>query len=581
MLRRFILALAVLFLAATASLPATAQVTVGPARAAVLSRQAAYPQGAIAFDNFGNLTVQGAAATGLSDSSVGWVSFWYRCGVGASGVNAPNTCNVMPIISNLTSSAQDSEGVSGMNVVIDNASGNYGTFRVNLNDATGGHVAAHSCNAILVSAQPSNVWIHWFIAFDFTSSNKLVIYKSGVLAQSGCNSTNYTGSYPLTIHLANTAGFSILAGNWSGTGNLNSGAPGQGEMSDLQMDFTSTPIVGTTVPAPTLGRFILNGLPVDPGANCARAFGYQPQFCYLYGKASFFTNRGSLGQAGMTQASSAQNVIYNAGSTPLDPTPAHRVYRKWLASLTGTGITTTATISTGGNTIAVGDLLVLALSLRDTSRTTGVHTMPCPMGFTQQYRNWNNGGSNNGFPLELLVCTRIADGSDAGASTTYTSTWSVAPTSGARWVLADYGGADQTTPIDAAAGLPASGSDASSSGTNFTASTSVVAPAITPTVPSDLLLSIYNASAGATTTAIAAPADEDQRIKMNSNPQILFAERQLTNASATPTETATYGSTQGSNAASLLIRPGFMLACFAPRRRRKAANDNAAKRLAA
>ena len=532
------------------------------------SAAAAFAQNAVTFDNYATLAVQGAAPTGLSNSSVGTISFWYRCNPGQQtpSFNQPNTCNIMPILGNFTASAQNSEQVSGVNVVLDNQANFYGTMRLNLNDATGGGVAAHACLTMIASGQPYATWTHWLMTWDMTSANHVAIYKNGVLAASDCNATNYTGAFPLTVPVASTAGFGVLNGNWTGTGNLNSGAPGQGQIADLLIDFTTSVLTGgtSTIPAGTIAKFIAAGKPVDLGASCATPLGAQPQFCFRGPKASFFTNLGSLGAAGMTngQAPTALNVVYDAPQSASAPAPAHTVVPNWAASNLAADCTTTSClVRTGGNTIVAGDLLIFAENIRDTAKATGDHSPTCPPAsgdattWTLQYVNWDNGGSNSGFPVDLLVCTKLATASDAGAATTFTGTWTTAATSGQKAELLDFQGVDQTTPVEAVAGLPASGSGVASAGTNFTASVSVVVPSISPTSSNDMLVAIFGPISASAVNTTTLPSTLDEFIRLQVAPQILVSTKQLNASGATGTFTATHSSAAGSNAVALAIKP--------------------------
>jgi hypothetical protein len=417
---------------------------------------ALYAASAVHFMTNTNFNVQGSAVTGLGSGPKGTISFWYRCSLGASGFTVMNNCNVFAPIANLAGATQTAESVSGVVVVIDNAGSIYGTMRLNRGDASSGASAtsAHNCNTIIAASQPANVWTHWLMSWDITSANHVAMYKNGVSVATDCNSTGYSGAYPLTVPYNSAAGFGLFSTNWTGTNKINSGSTGVGEIADIQMDFTTSALnPGTSViSAGNIAKFYSAGLPVNPGALCANSFGSQPQFCFVGDKSTFLTNAGSIGAGGMTlNGGDGRNKIYNSTTSPSAPTPAHTVYNKWTVgqqTQVGGGLTTFTT-NTGSNSIVLGDFLVLIYALEDTNRSTtssAGHAMSCPDGtWTPQYNNFNNGGSTNSSAVDEVVCTKFAAAGDVG-NTGYTFTWTTAPSAGANFVLMAFGGVDGTTP---------------------------------------------------------------------------------------------------------------------------------------
>ncbi len=160
-------------------------------------------------------------------------------------------------------------------------------------------------------------------------------------------------------------------------------------------------------------------------------------------------------------------------------------------------------------------------------------------GFTQIVQAVNTNGYTRTY-----VGYKIAGGSETGS---YAATWTSTSTA-AGWILASWSGVASSNMIDA-------------SGVTLQSAygTSLVAPSISPTGATDLLLTIFSTN-GAVTT-LSTPAGTTNRascIGANSiYTSVIVNELQLAASGPTATQTSTAGNSQNySNMISIALLPG-------------------------
>ncbi len=177
---------------------------------------------------------------------------------------------------------------------------------------------------------------------------------------------------------------------------------------------------------------------------------------------------------------------------------------------------------------ADGDVLIVAIAYN-----TGMTISP-PAGWTHLY------GQSSAQAQKMDTYYKVA--ASEGASWTWTFTGGPGGNSG---VVVGYSGCN-ATPVDTSA----QGTDA----TNPT--TSLIAPTVTPTKATDMLVCLVNSVSGASSPTFTAPTGMTLRTNVTgaSTYVIGTAELQLASSSATGTETFTVSqNVSGSNGVSVLL----------------------------
>lgn len=419
-----------------------------------------------------------SALSGVSDGSLGTVSFWLRAAPSnATFSNAGTTMLNGDFLSNQQASVT-SETVPGFNISFDNSGGNYGTLRANLNDSTGG--AGHNCNMIFNSLLVGGGWHHYLLEWDVsgaTTSKRFTLYVDGV--KQGAGGCSYTPGTAMSVHYANATG-------WNLSKPLGADPSINFEVSDIYVNFTASAVdASNNLSGAEIAKFYSSGAPVDITSLCSTA-----TLCGRWsGSALAWTGTAA---SGITNTGTAWGAsIAPGGST------THKAYERWsLATMNASGVTTITT-NAAGNTINTGDLLIATLGLVDTSTGTGNHSPTCPTGWTQVYVAWNNGSVND--PTDVLVCTHVAGASETG---NYTFNWTTAPTRSSGWTLTDYANVNTaagTNGVDVSAGTI--------SGTSGTVS-AISCPSVTTTQTNETVYCYAIWYAGGGTVTHAASQNE-------------------------------------------------------------------------
>lgn len=419
--------------------------------AGVTVTSSSYSTNGVLFSNaLSGLTTNGAAMTTgagtVPDTSHFTIFAEFRLNAGNSAVSTTSTSLFTDFVSSEQNIGDGTESLPGIvPFILDNAAGNYGTWRFNIGDstaATGG--SAHNClmNGYFSRGIEDSAW-HWFLATgNLTASGTtkdIALYIDGSVVGQTCNySTGGT-----MVAAISARGFAIrdfLANS------LTTGA-GRIEFGDVFADYAtdaicmdnSTPIVrnGTsyacttqdTVPTALLAKFWSSG-PVDLGSTGSNPFGRQPEIFLGHGAgpSTWQTNLGSVNNLTTT------GPLYNAAYAPNTTPTAHRVFTRWSTSAYGTpAVDTTEAMNTGGNAIVAGDLLLAGIVGTDTSGSTA-HGLAsaCPSGFALTQAVAGTGNT----VTSMMVCAKIATGSEGP---TITSGSFVAFARGVRWFLMDMG----------------------------------------------------------------------------------------------------------------------------------------------
>src|SRR5688572_29479437 len=185
----------------------------------------------------------------------------------------------------------------------------------------------------------------------------------------------------------------------------------------------------------------------------------------------------------------------------------------WESSTTATGTGNSVVISKPSGTVS-GDLLVAGVMFE---KGTGVTTLSAPAGWTLLLR------TNQVGDIGMQTYYRIADGTD-GASFTFTLNNSPKWAAG----ISRISGVDQVGPIHVSAGGSSGG----------TASTSVVAPSITTTIPNTLILAFFTNKHQSTYTGVSTER-YDVPNTANGLPSNMLASYGQSVAGSTGTKTAT------------------------------------------
>jgi hypothetical protein len=529
---------------------------------AVVSPGSAYAPFAIQVHEESAVAVLGATlgANGGVDTPHGLLMCWLRL----------SPLRIGDIVANPQSvSATSSETVPGLDLTSDNATGQYGSLRMNTNDATGG--ANHGATSIQVGAlQPfTGGWVHLAWGWDngfAGGSKRACLYINGIKQTNAGQAENGTvGSFNVAVNAAGGWGINV-------TGAAN--PPMQFDIAQVFLDIHTAGLVdgSNSLTIPTTNFITAGGLPVDFGPTGANVTGTQADVLLDGTKATFTTNKGSATGAfavvwpndcsgSHPQTSPATTPkIYNSSVGPAGPQDA-RPYLKWhvYGNQTGMGASTSdfsgAPVTNDKNQIKLGDLLILTENLQDTSgshdRTAGMST---PSGWTLLPTSgaalplYN---TTSGWPANFAVFYKIAGAGDVTApwadwATPPALQWTADGTTlrSASWQLMNFG---QATTIQAAA--------AQINGT----STAPTAPSVTPTSAATLLLTLF-AIVDSSDAGITYP-DTGQELRFKSATTggaygyVLVADEKLTGTSATGTRTAAQQLSSATLAVSIVIGP--------------------------
>ena len=220
-------------------------------------------------------TKRGGQFTGIADSKVGTISFWFKA-VGGDGTN-------MELF------AQDFGTHGGVSFFRLSS----GLFRIQLQNSAGTNIFLGTNNTNTFNV--ADGWKHFLASWDL-STTTMQIYVEDV-SDLGTPSANTN----------DTINYSSVDGQWWMF--VNSGSPGNADITDLYFDPTTHLDLSVTA---NRRKFISAGLaPVDLGATCQLPTGSQPIACFKGPFGSFNTNVGTGGNfttnAGALQA---------AGSNP-------------------------------------------------------------------------------------------------------------------------------------------------------------------------------------------------------------------------------------------------------------------------
>lgn len=504
------------------------------------------------------LTSAGTLVTGgdtgaLADTSKLTLAFSVKCTAGSAATNAVNATSCVngdwfANFGNATScngGQCGSEGNAGIDLSFDNASGFYGTLRINFGDTLATFAnqgTTHSCNYQVNSALTPGVWQHFLIEADLSSTassaKKVTVYKNGVKqGTGGCTASGYAAAaFPINVSAA--VGWTLTTPITGGGGNTVAA-----DLADVYLDFSHSDVDSSNnLSAAAIAKFYdtANSRPVYTGANCELPFGAPAHICLRTPPggttADFIVNKGTI-----TGLSLIAGAIYNAPAGPTAP-PTNRAYIDWMTSaVVGNG--TSKTTNSNSNTIVAGSLLIAGINIEDNAKSTGDHTPVCPTGFTQDYRAWNNGAAD--FPTDVVVCHKIADATDAAGTGAYQFTWTTTQTRGGIWTLAQILNVNPSSPIDQVAGQ-ISGAAASS--------VNVVCPTLgSLTLANNLLLNMaYIYSTG----TITLPASKDLADISNSGsgqPYVAIYE-QLTTSTAPGTRTFVDSTSTSGQCISMAIK---------------------------
>ncbi len=295
------------------------------------------------------------------------------------------------------------------------------------------------------------VWTQYIYAVD-TKHGACAVVMNGVNAigtNFHCPPNIGSGEFP---DLNNAAGLHIMNGQAKTPG----GAATTAWLSDLMIGEegivcydTIHPIVlangsypctaPNTIPQGIINNFYYLGRPVYLGANGSAPTGRQPEVFLTGDGADFAVNKGAapnplsvLGDPLYTTA--IKPMISPAPFGPVGMAPGQPTL-KWFQGLLngGHGATSFAVAPNGAdNPVAVGDLLVLAVSLVGGTP----HTITCPTtggGWTAGNFAPDAPGSTN-----FAFCYKFATAAEAGTKLTVPVSWTNPVTRISSWALFDY-----------------------------------------------------------------------------------------------------------------------------------------------
>jgi hypothetical protein len=506
---------------------------------------AAYTPSAVSFNQTARLGT--TTALGVTDTSRGLLSMWVKGSVSNTTLGITPDANWFAGLVNIAcnnSATGTSETAPGICSVWDNASGVYGTLRLNLNDTTGG--PAHTLQILKASLWSNTTWQHYLLVWDTNFANgskQYAIYLNGTKV-TGAAATD--GSPSFIDNINNAAG-------WAINSTTTSGSPGSFDIADVMMDTHTTGLVdGSNNYTGSLAAFISGGKPVDLGANCATPLASTPEICLKGTKSGFATNQGTASTAlaltNPTGTSSATALLWNAPYGPGGP-PAGKPVQQWITASHITGLTSGSTsfaTNALANAIVQGDLLLLFVDLIDTS-TAIDRGLITPTGWTLLSTTGAalpfHVTTSGNLPGNYAVYWKVAAAGDvtaAGANWTNAPTVSWATTNGnalrsAGFTLVDYTGTNASTPIQTASATMNGGA-----GNNGV--TSAAAASVTPTSTPTLLAS---ASSYAGNAFIATPpGSQELRYRLTDkagggNGYTMVSDEALSSTAATGTRTAT------------------------------------------
>lgn len=403
------------------------------------------------YTNFGTtsaLTSQGTHVGGgdtgpTAATSRGTISFWVRGAPGSPLANGTNINNG-DLLANQGGTGFSSEGVPGVDISFDNASGHYGTLRVNLGDASANASNAsgpHSCNwASAGSVLEGGVWTHFLISFDVggttSTSKNLAVYENGVKIGGGCR---YGSTSAMLVAVDNPNGWNLQAP-------IATNLHGVVDIADVVVDFTNSIVDGSNNISPLdIAKVYNAGQPVPLPKHCD-LWGSTPQICFSGPAKKFTKNRGTA--TGLALSGDNDGKLYDTSFGPSGPPKKTAVLNWAYGQAIATGVTSVTTDG-AGNLIDADDLLIAVLTVEDTAGAAVDHNPACPAGFLSvPYASGTNPSlDNGGHPTDVLSCYRIADGTETGA---FTFTWTTANSRGGQYALYDFGGVNTDNPIDEA-----------------------------------------------------------------------------------------------------------------------------------
>lgn len=207
---------------------------------------------------------------------------------------------------------------------------------------------------------------------------------------------------------------------------------------------------------------------------------------------------------------------------------------------TGTSVGVGSTNPVGANgSIASGDLLIA--SIVGSNGATDIGSCAASMvalGWTTIYDAYNANDTNR-----VWVGVKIAGPSESGA---YTATWASSATIGVSWSLADFGGVDQTTPVEASAGVT----------TSYDGGL-YPAPSIVTTTVGDMLVCLWLTGGGGGPYSVDATMTQFTQIQSTSStrPNIMLAYEQLVAAGATGVKNGSTTGNTPSTGVSMALKP--------------------------
>ena len=326
---------------------------------------------------------------------------------------------------------------------VDNSgSGNYAQW--NINTATQG-VDFNYDNAMI-----PGVWTFNIITLD-TANQAIAVYRNRTkMASVGGNPT-----IPLNMNIALTtaSGLGIMNRNtsavkWMMLENfyLSSESSVCISTADLVLNGNHFPCPGgaNTIPATLLDKFIDASTlkAIDLGADGSVVTGRRPEILLSGNAASATVNKGFATGLGLRAAAGnalGDQAVWESPFGPGQTLTAHQPTSKWMPVFASSSLATVSCpstcimpVSTGGQPVAVGDLIVITAQMVDLAGTLN-RAIGCPVGFTSA-----NGGPvlDTRNEISVNLCYRFA--------TDATSTWNlsfVGPVTGIQthgWMVMDY-----------------------------------------------------------------------------------------------------------------------------------------------
>jgi hypothetical protein len=498
------------------------------------------------YTNFGTtsaLTSEGTSVKGgdagpTAATSKGTISFWIRGAPGSPSATGTNV-NDGDILANQGGAGFSSEGLPGFDISFDNASGHYGTLRVNLGDASanaGNANGPHSCNwSSSGSVLAGGVWSHFLISFDVSgttsTSKNLAVYENGVKLGGGCK---YGLTAAMLVAVDDPNGWNVEAP-------IASNQHGVIDISDVVVDFTNAIVDSNNNISPDeIAKVYSISQPVPLPKRCA-LWGSTPQICLSGRIDKFVTNKGTA--TGLSLSGANDGQLYNTSFGP-GGAPRHTAVLNWSYGQTISNGVTSVMTNDAGNLVNAGELLIVILTIEDSPGGAVDHDPACASGFAPiAYATGANPSlDNGGHPTQVLSCSKITDGTETGA---FTFNWTTGNTRGGQYAIYDIGQVKTAAPIDEA------DIQISSSPT-----TNIVAPSLDGlTGTKDTLLTHYTTYDPLKVTVPAGQALAVGSLVSSGTTAIRGAFEYLTTSSPTGSRTATTPTETEGQAINIAIQP--------------------------